>query len=479
MSAFTRYLLGLTTSLLTPQQRTTHTYVIGQPGTGKSRALESWALQDIEAGHGVAVVDPHGDLFQHLVAHLSSKPDTWERLVIMDATDRTWVTSFNPLEAMPGVSYERLAVFLTDVMMKIWRIDATEAPRLVWLLTNSFLALSSLGLTLLDLPRFLLDAEFREQLIPNIPHEQARAYFTYEYPKSQGAARQWATPLLNKIGGLIFDADLRLMVAGRSTVNFREVLDKQLILLVNIPKGIIGEAPSALLGAFIVAHLQKAALSRADTRTRQPYYLYLDEFQNYTTDNIRDILSESRKYALSLTLAHQYLDQLSPELRSAVLNTTGTLCCFRVGYHDAAQLAKDVFPSSEFLAERTHRVKLSHLWRVPLVTVKEEQDSLGWDGLAHLITNLPTRQFWTKRRETVVPARLRTLDMPDPVYNPERKKAIRDMRSAAGKHYGRLKVEVAREIAESRVFGERAERKEERKSSGDAKPSGNVSWWGK
>ena len=470
MSAFSRYLLGLTNSLLTPSQRATHTYVVGQPGTGKSRALESWALQDIRAGHGVAVIDPHGDLFQHLVAHLSTQPDVWERLVIIDATDRTWVVSFNPLQAMPGVSQERLSLFLTDVMMKIWRLDVAEAPRLVWLLTNSFLALSSLGLTLLDLPRFLLDAEFRNHLLPNITHEQARAYFAYEYPTSSGAARQWATPLLNKIGGLIFDTDLRLLVAGRSTVNFREVLDKQLILLVNIPKGIIGEAPSALLGAFIVAHLQKAALSRADTHRRRPYYLYLDEFQNYTTDNIRDILSESRKYALALTLAHQYLDQLSPELRSAVLNTTGTLCCFRVGYHDAVQLAKDIFPSSEFLAETSHHVNLRRSWRLPLVTVKDERDLLGWDGLAHLLTNLPTRQFWVKRRETVVPAKLRTLDMPDLVYTPERKKAIRDMRSFVGKQFGRLKTEVAREIAQSRVFEGKKEKR---------KPQSTNSWWGR
>src|SRR5690606_29192722 len=135
-------------------------------------------------------------------------------------------------------------------------------------------------------------------------------------PKSPAGIQQWITPVLNKIGSLIFDPDTRLLLAGRSSLNFRDVLDRKLILLVNLPKGRIGEGASALFGAFIVAHLQKAALARADSRYRTPFYIYLDEFQNYTTDNITDILSESRKYAMSLTLAHQYVDQLQPHLRS-------------------------------------------------------------------------------------------------------------------------------------------------------------------
>jgi hypothetical protein len=468
MTYLMRRALGVDGSVLTPSHRVTHTYVIGQPGTGKSRALESWILQDIAAGHGVAVIDPHGDLFTHLVARLSTWPHVWERLVILDPCDPKWVVSFNPLQAVPGTSPERVSLFLTDVMLKIWRLDVTNAPRLVWLLTNTCLALSNVGLTLVDVPRFLLDSDFRASLLPRITHPQARAYFADEFPKTQAAAHQWATPLLNKIGGLVFDADIRLMVAGRSTFNFRQVLDEKRILLVHIPKGIIGEGPSALLGAFIVAHLQKAALSRANTTVRPPYYVYLDEFQNYTTDNIRDILSESRKYALSMTLAHQYLDQLSPDLQSAVLNTTGTLCCFRVGYHDAYDLAKEMFPSSEFLAETEYLLRLKRFWRLPVVAFQEKHDSLGWEGLAHQISNLPPRQFWARQRIARTPAKLHTLEMPDPLYTPERQVAIRQLHEYSGRRYGRLKKEVADEIARGRTEEKR----------GASRADNNGPWWG-
>jgi hypothetical protein len=400
----------------------------------------------------VGVIDPHGDLFQNLKARIAQYPQLWERVILLDPCDRKWVVSFNPLEAVRGLSHERVSLFLTDVMMKIWGLDVTSTPRLVWLLTNTCLALSSLGLTLLEMPRWLLDAEFRERLLPKVTHEQARAYFAFEYPKNSGAAHQWATPLLNKVGGLIFDSDVRLMVAGRSTFNFRDELDGRKILLAHLPKGVIGEGSSALLGAFIVAHLQKAALSRADTPNRQPYFLYLDEFQNYTTDNIQDILSESRKYALSLTLAHQYLDQLSPELRSGVLNTTGTVCAFRVGHGDAVQLAREIFPSPEFMAEREHSVQLRHFWRLPLVTVRERVENPGWEGLTHQLTSLAFRQFWARRRGVGEPVKLKTLDVPDIAYTPQLKATLLELREQSGLRYGRLKSEVRKELeAETRA----------------------------
>lgn len=440
-----RYLLSAGAVRLTPAHRSTHTLVIGQPGIGKSRALEAWAMQDIAQGHGVAVIDVHGDLFRHLETYISSVPELVERVVILDPTDRRWVVSFNPLEAISGLSQERVALFLTDVVVKIWKLDVANAPRLVWLLTNTFLALANLRLSLLDLPRFLLDAEFREGLLPRLKNETARNYFTFEFPRSQAAVHQWVAPALNKLSGLIFDPDVRLMLTGRSTINFRQVLDRKLVLLVHLPKGIIGEGTSALLGAFIVAHFQKAALSRANAAEREPYYLYLDEFQNYTTDNIKDILSESRKYGLSLTLAHQYLDQLSPDLRSAVLSTAGTIVCFRVGYHDAYLLAKEVFPSPAFLGSSTLRLRRFLRW--PLVTLAEHHQSLGWDGLAHQLANLPLREFWMRRRGPHAPELMRTLKLPEPVMTPELLEQIQHLRDLSGARYGRRKQAVAREFA--------------------------------
>jgi len=451
MSYLSRWLMGSDPTFLTPLQRATHTYVIGQPGTGKSRALEAWAMQDIIAGKGVAVIDPHGDLFRHLVVYLAAMPEIQERVVILDPCDRKWVVGFNPLEAVRGMPQERLALFLTDVMVKIWKLDPTSAPRMMWLLTNTFLALSGLGLTLLDLPRFLLDGAFRDSLLPRLSHEGARAYFSFEFPKGEAAVHQWVTPALNKIAGLIFDPDIKLMLTGRSTLNFREALDRKLVLLVHLPKGIIGEGTSPLLGAFIVAHLQKAALSRADTSKREPYFLYLDEFQNYTTDNIKDILSESRKYGLSLTLAHQYLDQLSPDFKSAVLNTTGTVSCFRVGYQDAYQLAKEIFPSPDFLSVSERKIRLRRFGRLPFVTIEKREESLRWEGLAQVLASLPSRQFWARRRGPHLPVKLRTLAMPDPVFTTELKERVRELRDTSGARYGRLKRDVHRELLDSRA----------------------------
>ncbi len=365
--------------------------------------------------------------------------------------------------------------------MKVWKLDPASTPRLVWLLTNSFLALAELGLTLPDLPRLLLDTAWRAQLLPRLRHEGVRAFFAFQFPKSEGAVHQWVTPVLNKIGGLVFDRDMRLMLAGKPTFTFREVLDQGLVLLVNLSKGVLGEGSSALLGAFIVAHLQKAALARADTEKRAPYYLYLDEFQHYTTDNIQDILSESRKYGLSLQLCHQYLDQLSPDLYSAVLNTTGTIVCFRVGYHDACQLVKEVFPSRDFLASSTPLETLLGPFGpwLPL-GAGGHSEPLGWEGLAHLLANQAPREFWVRRRGPYLPIQQRTLDIPDPVLTPALEARLRELLDASGARYGRLKGDVQRELAgnppgpEPDTSGEgRAEGQRD-----DGAGFAPVPWWG-
>ena len=443
-----REVLGIDRDYTSVTQRTRHTYVIGQPGMGKTRALESWVMQDIAQGHGVGVIDPHGDLFQRLVIRLVSMPKAWDRLVILDPCNPRWTVCFNPLEAIQGVTPERLSLFMTDVIVKIWKLDSSSSPRMIWLLTNTFLALSGLGLTLLDLPRFLLDGDFRDRMLPRLSNETARSYFQFEFPKSQAAVHQWVTPVLNKIGGLIFDPDLRLMFSGQAKLNFREVLDNQMILLVNLPKGILGEGASALLGAFIVAYFQKAALSRADTYVRPPFYLYLDEFQNYTTDNIQDILSESRKYALSLILAHQYLEQLSVDLRNAVLNTAGTLACFRVGYQDAYQLAKEIFPSPDFLSTSEAGLKFNHPGRFkPLTSLILRQKSLGWEGLAQALTQLPSQTFWCRRRGSLKPIRLRAIDMPDPLITSGVKAGKVELLNFVGSRFGRLTQDLRGEYS--------------------------------
>ncbi len=442
MNSFVDLVMGHHETTLTAKQRATHTYVIGQPGTGKSRAFESWIMQDIALGRGVGVIDPHGDLYKNLLARLAVKPDLWERVILFDPLDPKWVVGFNPLEAGVHIHQERLALYLTDVVTKVWRINTANAPRMVWLLTNSFLALSSLHLSLLELPRFLVDRVFRDALMPRVKQENVRNYFEYEFPKSTAGANQWITPVLNKLGGLLFDLDARLIFSGKSTINFREIMDQKKVLLVNLPKGIFGEGVSALLAAFIVAHFQKAALSRASSTKRPAYYLYLDEFQNYTTDNIQDVLSESRKYALSLTLAHQYLDQLSSNLQSAVLNTAGTVVSFRVGYQDASRLAKEIFPTPDYIQTYRPELKVRQSYRAPFPYIRIKSESTGWGSLSLELSQLRHRQFWFRRRGNRTPIKQTTFYMPDPKITKDLKKQINLLRDFSGERYAKLKSEV-------------------------------------
>jgi hypothetical protein len=313
---------------------------------------------------------------------------------------------------------------------------------MVWLLTNTFLALSASGLSILDLPRFLTDADYREGFLPMVRSEMVRNYFLNEFPEKPSGAMQWAAPILNKLGNLIFDPQIRAIFTGKSTINFRQIMDSGKILLIHLPKGVMGEELSSLLAAFIVAQIQKAALSRASTHNRQPFYLYLDEFQNYTTDNIKDILSESRKYGLSMTLAHQYLDQLSPDLRSAVLNTTGTVVCFRVGYKDASTLVKEIFPSSDYIQSREQSIRLRSVNSILLPMLTPKLQTSNWDVLARELVNLQPREFWFRKRGLNRPIKQYTFDMPDPILTAETYRNMQSLRDCSGAKYARLRTDL-------------------------------------
>ena len=186
---------------LSDNRRSTHTHVVGQPGTGKSTALESWVMQDIQAGKGLCVIDPHGDLFRHLLFRIAALPrEIWQRVVIIDPLDSTWSVPINPLVRTPGIPITRSAWFLTDIILKIWKIEPTRAPRMTWLTVNAFIALMELGLSLLDLQPFLLNASYRDSLVKSIQCEMTRNYFTNEYPRTTSASNNWSASFLNKIG---------------------------------------------------------------------------------------------------------------------------------------------------------------------------------------------------------------------------------------------------------------------------------------
>ncbi len=443
----THWLTTSRNNILTQGQRSTHTYVIGQSGTGKSRAMESWILQDILAGHGVGVIDPHGDLYHRIVFRLTDYPAVWHRVVLIDPFEPNWAVSINPLQKIPGLPLERTSAFMTDVMMKIWGISPTSAPRMLWLITNTFLALADLNLTLLELPRFLQNADYRNQLIPRISFANVRSYFESEFPTTPGMVNQWTAPVLNKIGALVFDPDIRPILAGGKTLDLRAVLDGQKILLVNLSKGLMGDAASALIGAFLIARMQQVALSRADSNHRIPFYLYLDEFQHYTTNNIKDILSESRKYGLSLTFAHQYLHQISDDILQAVINTAGTIVSFRVGYQDASILAKEMFPVLNNGRKQSEHLEMKFNGTWPKLAIQDRKETTNWEKRIRYLTSLRKREFWVKRREDSRSSKQHSWDMPNIVVTHERKALIAQLIELTGQIYGQDKNFLQTKIA--------------------------------
>jgi len=418
--------------------RATHTYVIGQPGTGKSRALETWIMQDILAGRGVGVIDPHGDLFTNILGRLTNYPEIWDRVVIIDPLDPNWVVSINPLDRVPGVPAERTAAFMTDVMIKIWQLDINNAPRMLWLVTNTFLALTLAGKPLGDILLFLGDPDYRLETLSRVRNRQVQRYFEVEFPQDTGAIRQWIAPVLNKLGALLFDPDVRPMLSGERRLSFRQIMDQRKVFLVNIPKGTLGESTSSLLGAFLLARMQSAALSRADAHERAPFYLYMDEFQNYTTDNVQDILAESRKYGLSIIFAHQYLEQLNPNLRQAVINTAGTIIAFRIGHQDARKLAPEIFPRGVLEEKPKPQLVLKHrnLW--PTLGVEFQSTPPPNPGLQ--LTTLAHREFWVKSRLAVRPVKQRSFDMPDVPQTLQMQQLVAQIRTISGRKFGQPKA---------------------------------------
>ena len=434
---------------LTPNQRTKTLWVLGQPGTGKSRGLAKWMTSDIESGYGVGFIDPHEDTYELVLKNTAilSQHDysVAERLVVIDPLDKNWAVGFNPLQLFENSTPERIAKFFTDVTTKIWKIDSSQAPRMSWLMAHTFLALAELGLTLVELPKFLRDSEWRNKVLEHVQNEEVKDYFLEEFPTNERLRQEWTQSTLNKMGQFVMDPAIRLILGQRkSTVDFRKIMDNQGILLVNLSKGRLGVENSQLLGAFIVGQIQQAALSRVDSKFRPEFYLYLDEFQNYTTDHIQEILSESRKYNLSLVISHQYLAQLHDEQRDAVMNTYGTMACFRIGYQDADVIVREIFQPDIPPIIRS-RWQFHRIGRLPLWLQHREYGSLGdeWERSIRELTNLKHREFWTSINDFRTPVKQRTLDMPEPVCQHGLVETLVDI---SGTRHARRKADVQKEL---------------------------------
>lgn len=333
--------------------RRRHIYIVGKTGVGKSTLLENMIIDDIRAGRGLAFLDPHGDSAEKILDFIPE--NRVDDVIYIDPSDTNFPVAFNPLEQVGSEFRHLVASGIMGVFKKIW-VDAWSA-RMEYILNNTLLALLEFpNTTLLDIMKMLNDAQFRKQVVDNLKDPVIKSFWTNEFARySQKFETEATAAIQNKVGQFISNPLIRNILGQvRSAINPRQIMDEGKILIVNLSKGKIGEDNSALLGAMMITKLQLAAMSRVDVleEKRPDFYLYVDEFQNFSTDSFANILSEARKYHLSLTIANQYLDQLDEKgkrtIRSAIFGNVGTIIVFRVGAEDAEFLEKEFMP--EFIA---------------------------------------------------------------------------------------------------------------------------------
>jgi type IV secretory pathway TraG/TraD family ATPase VirD4 len=332
------------------EDRRRHMYVIGQTGTGKTSFMKKMIEQDLKNGEGIALLDPNGDFAQEVIGMIPR--DRSEDLIYFNPSDIDRPLGLNILEASTPQEQDFVTQEMIQIFYQLVSDPSMIGPIFEHNMRNAMFALmadtSNPG-TLVEIPRLFTDESFRSSVLSKVTDPLVKAFWEKEFPASQRGqqAGDMIGYLLSKLGRFIENEMIRNIIGQeRSAFNFREVMDEGKILICNLSKGGIGEINSKLLGMLIVSKLQMAAFRRNDMREqdRKDFYLYLDEFQNFTTDSISTILSEARKYRLNMTLAHQFIGQLNEPIRNAVFGNVGTNVAFRVGPEDAEFLEKKFAP---------------------------------------------------------------------------------------------------------------------------------------
>ncbi|MDD5074375.1 MAG: type IV secretion system DNA-binding domain-containing protein, partial [Candidatus Peribacteraceae bacterium] len=327
------------------EDRRRHLYVVGKSGVGKSKLLELLIQEDLDRGRGVAVLDPHGDLVDCVLRHVPK--NRIDDVVLFDPGDTEFPIAFNPLAKVDEAYKMQLTIGFLDIFKKLF--GDNWSYRLEHVLRYTTLALlDSPNTTVLSILKMLNDKNYRQKIVARIQDNVVKSFWVSEFAAwSEKFDAEAITPLLNKVGQFVATNMIRNII-GQPTTRFdiREVMDKKKILLMKVSKGLLGEENSSLLGSMIITKMYQAAMSRAsmEEEDRADFYFYVDEFQNFATDTFYEILSEARKYHLNLTIAHQYMGQLSSRIRQTVFGNVGSIISFRVGAEDAAVLEKEYEP---------------------------------------------------------------------------------------------------------------------------------------
>lgn len=325
--------------------RRRHLYMVGKSGTGKSKMLELLIESDIRAGHGVGVLDPHGDLVDSVLKYVPK--ERIDDIVYFNPADYNYPVAFNPLEQVPPELRVRVTIGFIDIFKKLFGNNWTN--RLEHVLRYTTLALlDSPNTTVLSILKMLSDKNYRQKIVARIQDSVIKNFWVNEFAAwSEKFDNEAIMPILNKVGQFVSTALIRNIVGqAQNKINIEKIMNEGKILLMRISKGNLGEENAALIGAMVVTKIQQAAMARTaiPEEKRRDFYLYCDEFQYFATDTFAEILSEARKYHLNLTMAHQYLGQLDHKVRTTAFGNVGTIVNFRVGAEDAAILENEYTP---------------------------------------------------------------------------------------------------------------------------------------
>lgn len=331
------------------KDRMRHAYIIGRTGTGKSELLIEMIKQDIEAGHGVCVIDPHGDLIEDALRFIP--PSRAEDVILFDPSDTERPMGLNLLEAQTEEQKHFITGAIINLMYKLYDPQRTGiiGPRFEHAVRNAMLTIMyDEGSTFIEIVRIMTDQKFVQELLPKVQDPIIRRYWTDQIAQTSDFHKSEVLDyIVSKFGRFVTNKMMRNIIGqSKSSFDFRDVMDDGKILLINLSKGKLGEENSTFLGLLIVPKILAAAMSRVDTpmEKRKEFFLYVDEFQNFATPDFATILSEARKYKLALTVANQFIGQMDEEVKNAVFGNVGTMMVLRTGVTDASFLQREFQP---------------------------------------------------------------------------------------------------------------------------------------
>ncbi|OGK46512.1 hypothetical protein A2963_01945 [Candidatus Roizmanbacteria bacterium RIFCSPLOWO2_01_FULL_40_13] len=345
------------------EDRRRHVYIIGKTGVGKSVLLQDMAIQDINSGQGVCVIDPHGDLIDDIVKYIP--PNRAEDVIYFDPSDGERPMGLNLLEANTEEQKHFMTTAIINLMYKLYDPQRTGiiGPRFEHAVRNAMLTvMSEQGSTFVEVVRILTDPKYVQEMLPKVQDPIVRRYWTDQIAQTSDFHKSEVLDyIVSKFGRFVTNKTMRNIIGqSKSAFDFRKCMDEGKILLINLSKGKLGEENSSFLGLVLIPKILVAAMSRQEIPEpdRRDFFLYVDEFQNFATPDFATILSEARKYHLNLTVANQFIGQMDEEVKNAVFGNVGTLISFRVGVTDASYLQREyqpVFSESDLInVERFH-----------------------------------------------------------------------------------------------------------------------------